>query len=108
MVNKDGKTASVAAPGKNINKIKEVRAVTILKYVTINGNRYKVVSINKNAFKKYSKLRKITIKTNKLIGIDKTAFRGLSKKAVIKISAKGKKNAFAKLIKKAGFKGTIK
>ena len=108
VVNKDGKTASVAAPGKNINKIKEVRAVTILKYVTINGNRYKVVSINKNAFKKYSKLRKITIKTNKLIGINKTAFRGLSKKAVIKISAKGKKNALAKLIKKAGFKGTIK
>ena len=84
-----------------VNKNKP--SVTIPKTVTINGDKYKVVSIAKKAFAKAKKLKKIVIKSAYIKSIGKNAFKGTNAKLKIKVPAK-KLAAYRKLIRKSGFK----
>lgn len=77
---------------------------TKLTSVTIPKN---VTKIGKNAFFGSKKLKKITIKSKKVKSIGKNAFKGIYKKSVIK-TPKGKKKVYKKLLKKAGYKRTVK
>ena len=106
--------------------------VTIPNTVTINGVDYKVTSIASNAFKGNGKVKKIvvsgnidsignnafkncknlkviTIKSKKLNkkSISKNAFKGISKKVVIKVP-KNKKKAYKKLFRSKGLNKSIK
>ncbi len=106
--------------------------VTIPNTVTINGVDYKVTSIASNAFKGNGKVKKIvvsgnidsignnafkncknlkviTIKSKKLNkkSISKNAFKGISKKVVIKVP-KNKKKAYKKLFQSKGLNKSIK
>lgn len=109
---------------------KKAKKVEVPASVKIHGVTYKVTSIAKNAFAKNkkittltigknvkkigtkafykcSKLKKITIKTTKLTSktVGKNAFKGIHKKATIKVPKK-KLNAYKKVLKKRGV-GTI-
>lgn len=54
-----------------------------------------------------SKLKKITIKSTKLKKIGKNAFKGINKKAVIRIP-KSKNKTYKKLLKKGGVKSPVR
>lgn len=109
---------------KPINK--KAKVVVIPATVKINGVTYKVTSVAKNVFKKNkyittltieknvkeignnafykcSKLKKITIKTKKLTlkTVGKNAFKGIYKKATIKVP-KNKLKAYKKMLQKRG------
>ena len=75
-----------------------------LKSVTIGKN---VTSIGKNAFSNAKALKKITVKTTKLKSVGKGAFKGIYKKAVIKVP-KAKLKKYQKLFKGKGQKKTVK
>ena len=67
-----------------------------LKKITIPAA---VTKIGKKAFNKCKKLKTVTIKTKKLKTVGGSAFKGIAKKAVIKLP-KAKKDAYKKLLKK--------
>lgn len=67
-----------------------------LKKITIPAA---VTKIGKKAFNKCKKLKTVTIKTKKLKTVGSSAFKGIAKKAVIKLP-KAKKAAYKKLLKK--------
>lgn len=67
-----------------------------LKKITIPAT---VTKIGKKAFNKCKKLKTVTIKTKKLKTVGSSAFKGIAKKAVIKLP-KAKKAAYKKLLKK--------
>ena len=126
------KVLSADASNPTVEYVKPSSAkatVTIPDTVTVDGAKYKVVSIAAKAFKKNKKLTKVTIGTNiKKIGkeafygckklktvnvktkslgkksIGKNAFKGIHKKAVVKVPKKQLKN-YKKYFKKAGIKG---
>lgn len=77
---------------------------TKLTSVTIPKN---VTKIGKNAFSGDKKLKTVTIKSTKVKTIGKNAFKGISGKSTIKVP-KSKKKAYKKLLKKAGYKKTVK
>lgn len=108
---------------------KNAKTADIPAQITIDGKKYRVTSIGKNAFKgnkkltgvtigKYvttigenaffncSKLKKITFKGTSVKKIGKNAFKGVSKKAVAKVQKKVKKR-YKKLLKKAKYKGKL-
>lgn len=88
--------------------VKQKKSVVIPKTVKINGHKYTVVKINKNAFKNKNKIKTITIKSKAITSIGKNAFKGINKKAVIKVP-KDKYSTYKKLIKsKTGYKKTMK
>ena len=87
---------------------KKLKKVTIQKTVTINGKKYKVTAIAKNAFKGCKKLKKVTIKTTKLKSIGKNAFKGIYKKATFKVPKKYLKKYKKMFTKKTGFVKTMK
>lgn len=126
ITNSKKKTATVSKSSKSIKK------ATIAATVKINGKTYKVTSISKNAFKKRSKLKtvtigknvktisssafygsknikQITINSNSLTKIGKNAFKGINSKATFYVS-KAKLQKYSKLIKKTsvGWKKTMK
>ncbi len=97
--------------------------------VKIDGITYKVTKISANAFKNNKKIRKVTIgknitnigkrafygcqnlkniiiKTTKLKSVGKQAFKGIHKKAIIKIPRK-KYEKYKKLLKGKGQKKTV-
>lgn len=83
-------------------------SVTIPKTVTLKGHKYKVVKINKNAFKGKSKIKKITIKSTYITSVGKNAIKGINKKATIKVP-KSKLKDYKKLFKSStGYKKTMK
>lgn len=109
---------------------KDTKTISVPKTVTVDGVKYPVVSIEKNAFKNNKDVTKVVLSANiKTIGKDafvgaknlttikinslslnkiaKGAFKGISKKAVIKIP-KEKKKAYTKMLRKSGYKGKIK
>ena len=109
---------------------KNIKAVTIKGNVKYKKAKFNVTEINDKAFEKIKKLEKITIGKNvKLIGkkscsnckqldvviiksegiikIGKGAFAGLKEDFKIKVP-KAKKKKYGKLLKKSGYKGTIK
>ena len=67
-----------------------------LKKITIPAA---VTKIGKKAFNKCKKLKTVTIKTKKLKTVGSSAFKGIAKKAVIKLP-KANKAAYKKLLKK--------
>ena len=108
---------------------KNTKEITIPSSVKINGKDYKVTAIKANAFKGNKKIQKITIgknikkigkgafknckklkkiviKSKKLVSknIGKNAFKGIPKNAVIKVP-KGKVKAYKKFIIKKGGAG---
>ena len=73
--------------------------------ITVGNNMAK---IGKNAFNGAKKLNRITIKSTKLKSVGKSALKGISKKAVIKVPKKSYKK-YKKLLKSStGFKKTMK
>ena len=111
---------------------KNITSVNIPSTVKIGGKRYKVTGIAANAFKNYKKLKKVTIganirnigkrafyrcsnlktvkmKTSKLVNsqVGKQAFKGIYKKAVIKVPKKQLK-AYKKLLKTRGVGKKVK
>lgn len=88
--------------------VKQKSSVTIPKTVTLKGHKYKIVKINKNAFKGKSKIKKITIKSTDITSIGKNAIKGIDKNATIKVP-KSKLKDYKKLFKKStGYKKTMK
>lgn len=114
--------AKTTTIGKNaFSGCKKLKTVTVGKNVTsIGANAFKgctaltkitlpakTTKIGKNAFSGCKNLKTITIKSTKIKSFTKGAFSGLGKNTVIKVP-KSKKAAYAALLKKAGFKGTVK
>jgi hypothetical protein len=82
-----------------------LKKCTRLKSVTIGKN---VTKIGANAFYGDKKLKKITIKSAKLKSVGKNAIKNVNKKAVIKVPKKQLKK-YKKLFKgKTGYKKTMK
>ena len=126
--NKNGKNGEVSVISFKKKSLKKIKVANTVK---INGKRYKVTFINKNAFKNEKKvkqivigknvnaistgafagcknLKKIYIKSKAIKSIEKKAFdKNNGKKITVKVPTKQKK-AYKKLFKKAGFKGIIK
>lgn len=113
------KVTEIAANSFSGNK--KITSVTIpASVVKIGDNAFKncakltkitipknVTAIGKNVFSGCKKIKTITIKSTKLKSVGKNAFKGVGKKTKIKVP-KSKKKAYAKLLKKAGFKGKVK
>lgn len=94
MVNSD-ENFTVTAIGENAaHGIKELKNLTIGKNVK---------TIGKDAFRNCSKLKKITLKTEKLTkqSVGASAFKGISKKAVFRCP-EGKADAYRKILRKKG------
>ena len=102
---------TVTAEGSEVSiagsKNKKVKSVIIPATIVYDGVTYKVTGIAKNAFKNCKYLKKITIKTKDLKSAGKNCFKGINKKAVIKVPAANKK-AYKKLLKGKGQKSTVK
>lgn len=119
------KTVVLVKPRKANNT-----SFNVPKSVKLANGRYKVVGIEKNAFKNNRKLKKvvigsqvtkiganafsgaknlktITIKSKSLKSVGKNAFKGIDKKCKIKVPAK-KLNSYKKLLSKKGQKASVK
>lgn len=88
---------------------KNKKSVTIPKTVKVKGYTYKVTGISSKAFYKKSKVKTISIKSATIQSIGKNAFKGISRKAVIKVPS-SKYKAYKKMLTaKTGFaKKTMK
>ena len=85
---------------------KKKTSVTIPKTVKIGSVTYKVIKIATKAFNGCSKLKKITVKSTYLTSVGSNAFKGIYKKAVIKVPA-SKLTKYKKLMKNKGQKKTV-
>lgn len=111
-------------------KGKKVASVKIPPTVKINGYTFKVTAIGKNAFAKKKSIKSVVIGSNvtsvgqgafqncktlksvrikgkSLKKVGKNAFKGISKKAIVRVPAKQKKPYTSKL-RKSGYSGKIK
>ncbi len=104
-ITKSSKTGGTVSVVKSNSK--NVTKVTIPASVKIKGYTFTVTKIEKNAFKSCKKLKKVTIKSNQIKSIGKGAFSTINKKAAITVPKKLKKK-YTKLLKKSGYKGTVK
>ena len=125
VTNAKKKTVVLVKPRKANNT-----SFNVPKSVKLANGRYKVVGIEKNAFKNNRKLKKvvigsqvtkiganafsgaknlktITIKSKSLKSVGKNAFKGIDKKCKIKVPAK-KLNSYKKLLSKKGQKNSVK
>lgn len=125
VTNAKKKTVVLVKPRKANNT-----SFNVPKSVKLANGRYKVVGIEKNAFKNNRKLKKvvigsqvtkiganafsgaknlktITIKSKSLKSVGKNAFKGIDKKCKIKVPAK-KLNSYKKLLSKKGQKASVK
>ena len=125
VTNAKKKTVVLVKPRKANNT-----SFNVPKSVKLANGRYKVVGIEKNAFKNNRKLKKvvigsqvtkiganafsgaknlktITIKSKSLKSVGKNAFKGINKKCKIKVPAK-KLNSYKKLLSKKGQKASVK
>lgn len=65
------------------------------------GLRYQVTKVSgKGAFRNCAKLKSVIVKSKKVKSVKKNAFKGIHKKAVIKVP-KSKRKAYARKLKKA-------
>ena len=120
-------TAKMITSTVNGEKKKNLR---IFSTVKLNGKKYKVTSVAKNALKGNKKVRtlvvgkttekigksafqncknlkKIIIKSKNLKKIGSNAFKGISKKAVVKVP-KSKKKYYTKLLRASGLPKSVK
>lgn len=125
VTNAKKKTVVLVKPRKANNT-----SFNVPKSVKLANGRYKVVGIEKNAFKNNRKLKKvvigsqvtkiganafsgaknlktITIKSKSLKSVGKNAFKGIHKNCKIKVPAK-KLNSYKKLLSKKGQKNSVK
>ena len=125
VINAKKKTVVLVKPRKANNT-----SFNVPKSVKLANGRYKVVGIEKNAFKNNRKLKKvvigsqvtkiganafsgaknlktITIKSKSLKSVGKNAFKGIHKNCKIKVPAK-KLNSYKKLLSKKGQKNSVK
>lgn len=125
VTNAKKKTVVLVKPRKTNNT-----SFNVPKSVKLANGRYKVVGIEKNAFKNNRKLKKvvigsqvtkiganafsgaknlktITIKSKSLKSVGKNAFKGIHKNCKIKVPAK-KLNSYKKLLRKKGQKDSVK
>lgn len=125
VTNAKKKTVVLVKPRKVNNT-----SFNVPKSVKLANGRYKVVGIEKNAFKNNRKLKKvvigsqvtkiganafsgaknlktITIKSKSLKSVGKNAFKGINKKCKIKVPVK-KLNSYKKLLSKKGQKASVK
>lgn len=125
VTNAKKKTVVLVKPRKANNT-----SFNVPKSVKLANGRYKVVGIEKNAFKNNRKLKKvvigsqvtkiganafsgaknlktITIKSKSLKSVGKNAFKGINKKCKIKVPTK-KLNSYKKLLSKKGQKASVK
>lgn len=125
VTNAKKKTVVLVKPRKTNNT-----SFNVPKSVKLANGRYKVVGIEKNAFKNNRKLKKvvigsqvtkiganafsgaknlktITIKSKSLKSVGKNAFKGIHKNCKIKVPAK-KLNSYKKLLSKKGQKASVK
>ncbi len=79
---------------------KKGKKITVQKQIKSEGYTFTVKSIGKNSFKKLKKVKKITIKSDKLKTIGKNAFKGINKKVKIFVPKK-KLKKYKKMIRKA-------
>ncbi len=105
------------------SKNKKAKSIKVPKTIDIDGQKYTVTAISKNAFKNLKSLKSvtipetvtkieggafkgcknlktITIKSTKLTNVGKNAFKGINSKATIKVP-KSKKKDYSKLFKTA-------
>lgn len=103
---KGNKKVTKAIISKNVTKVGKNAFANMknLKAVTFTSKKLK--TIGANAFKGDKKLKLIKIKSKKLKSIGKKSFVGV-KNCTVKV-LKAKKNAYTKILKKAGFKGKLK
>lgn len=116
---KKGQTASVgklkykvtSAEKKTVSVIGSVKktytSLVIPAKVQINGATYQVTRIADKAFQNQKKLKKITVKAKAIAKVGKNAFKGIHKKAVIKVPA-SKLNSYKKLFAGKGQAKTVK
>ncbi|MCI8365678.1 MAG: family 43 glycosylhydrolase [Eubacterium sp.] len=78
-------------------KKKNSRSLTIPSSVKIGGQVYSVIEIEKKACMNCKRLRRITIQCKKLKKVGAKAFKGISKKAVVKVP-KGKYKKYKKML----------
>ena len=88
-------------------KAKSYKSVTIPATIKVNGHTYKVTAISANAFKNNKSLKKITVKSKTIKSVGKNAFKGIQKKAVIKVPS-SKLKAYKKLFANKGQAKTVK
>lgn len=134
--NKAGESYKVIKAGSTVSyekpKNSKITSVNIPATVTVDGIKYKVTGIEKNAFKNCKKLKKatigsnvtsigssafyncknlknITIKTTKLTdkSVGSKAFKNINTKASIKVP-KSKVNSYKKILKKKGITSKVK
>jgi hypothetical protein len=100
------KLKKVTIQGTRLTKIGAgaFKKCTVLKSITLPKS---LVEIGKNAFNGCKALKKVTFKSTKVKKIGKNAFKGIAKKSTIKVPKK-KKTAYKKLLKKSGYKKTVK
>lgn len=88
---------------------KNTKTKAIPNVLTSDGVAYKIVAIDKGAFKNAKKLKKINVKGVNLKTVNKQAFKGLKKSQVKKIVVKiSKKNKNYKKLKKQFIAAGIK
>lgn len=86
---------------------KKVTSASIPNVLKIDGKSYKVTQIKAKAFAGCKKLKKITIYAKSLKKVGKAAFKGIHKKAKIKVP-KAKLKAYKKLFKGKGLAKSAK
>lgn len=83
----------------------------IVDYVKINGAKFKVVSIGKKAFKKCKKIKKVNIRSKRVLKFSKSSFKGIPKKVNRKLKLvvrKKYKKKYKKLLKKNGLSRKVR
>lgn len=99
--NKKGSVSVIGLAAKNI------KSISIPQTVKIGSYTYKVTAIEKKAFHKKSRLKKITISSTTIKRIGSKAFAGINKKASFKIP-ESKKKAYENMLYNAGVKKNTK
>ncbi len=98
---------TVTLIGTTVKKSK-LKKLTVPASVKIEGAQFKVTAIGSKAFKGFSKLKTITVKSSSIKSVGKNAIKGISKKAVIKVPKKKLKKYKKLFSSKTGFKKTMK
>ena len=95
--------------------MKKKKNLRIFSTVKLNGKKYKVTSVAKNALKGNKKVRTLVVgkttekivKSKNLKKIGSNAFKGISKNAVVKVP-KSKKKLYTKLLRASGLPKSVK